>query len=88
MLENLTNGLFVSALHRVMAQEPDKDRFSMVLFVHPSGNSPLDPIPACIELTGGTQLYAPGTRVSSFEKDLWKKKSLNHGLTFKKPVSK
>jgi isopenicillin N synthase-like dioxygenase len=62
MLENLTNGLFVSARHRVMAQEPDKDRFSMVLFVHPTDNTPLDPIPACIELTGGVQHYAPGTR--------------------------
>lgn len=62
MLENLTNGLFVSARHRVLAQEPNKERFSMVLFVHPSDNTPLDPLPACIELTGGTQLYAPGTR--------------------------
>jgi isopenicillin N synthase-like dioxygenase len=62
MLENLTNGLFVSARHRVMAQEPNKDRFSMVLFVHPTDETPLDPLPACIELTGGVQLYAPGTR--------------------------
>ncbi|HSW72311.1 MAG TPA: 2-oxoglutarate and iron-dependent oxygenase domain-containing protein [Chlamydiales bacterium] len=62
MLENLTNGLFVSARHRVVAQEANKERFSMVLFVHPSDNTPLDPLPACIELTGGRQLYAPGTR--------------------------
>lgn len=62
MLENLTNGLFVSASHRVLAQEPNKDRFSMVLFVHPKEDSPLDPIAACIDLTGGKQLYAPGTR--------------------------
>jgi isopenicillin N synthase-like dioxygenase len=62
MLENLTNGLFVSARHRVMALEPNKDRFSMVLFIHPSDDTPLDPIPSCIELTGGKQQYAPGTR--------------------------
>lgn len=62
MLENLTNGLFVSARHRVMALEPNKERFSMVLFVHPTDETRLDPIPACIELTGGVQTYAPGTR--------------------------
>jgi isopenicillin N synthase-like dioxygenase len=62
MLENLTNGLFVSARHRIVATAPDKDRFSMVLFVHPTDDTPLDPLPACIELTGGQQRYAPGTR--------------------------
>ncbi|MDP1607983.1 MAG: 2-oxoglutarate and iron-dependent oxygenase domain-containing protein [Chlamydiales bacterium] len=62
MLQNLSNGLFVSARHRVVAQEVDKDRFSMVLFVHPFETAPLDPLAACIELTGGKQLYAPGTR--------------------------
>ena len=62
MLKNLTNGLCVSARHRVVALEPNKERFSMVYFVHPSDQTPLDPIPACIELTGGVQTYAPGTR--------------------------
>lgn len=62
MLENMTNGLFVSARHRVVAQETNTDRFSMVLFVHPYDSAPLDPLPACIELTGGVQNYAPGTR--------------------------
>lgn len=62
MLENLTNGLFVSARHRVLAQDPYKDRFSMVLFVHPTDQSSLAPLPGCIEQTGGIQQYAPGTR--------------------------
>lgn len=62
MLANLTNGLFVSAKHRVVALEPNKERFSMVFFVHPMDDTPLDPLPACIELTGGVQQYAPGTR--------------------------
>jgi isopenicillin N synthase-like dioxygenase len=62
MLENLTNGLFTSARHRVVAGEPLKDRFSMVLFVHPTDETRLDPLPACIKLTGGHQIYAPGTR--------------------------
>ncbi len=62
MLENLTNGLFVSARHRVMALEPNKERFSMVLFVHPFDDVALDPLESCIEITGGIQRYAPGTR--------------------------
>ena len=62
MLENLTNGLFVSAKHRVLAQEPLKERFSMVLFVHPTDDTSLAPLSTCIEQTGGSQLYAPGTR--------------------------
>lgn len=62
MLQNLTNGLLVSARHRVVAQEPNKDRFSMVFFVHPTDDTPLDPVQPCIEITGGVQLYAPGTR--------------------------
>jgi isopenicillin N synthase-like dioxygenase len=62
MLENMTNGLFVSARHRVVAQELNQDRFSMVFFVHPFDAAPLDPLPVCVELTGGTQTYAPGTR--------------------------
>ena len=62
MLRNLSNGLFVSARHQVVAQETHKDRFSMVFFVHPYDTAPLDPLPACIELTGGVQRYAPGTR--------------------------
>jgi isopenicillin N synthase-like dioxygenase len=62
MLENLTNGLFVSAKHRVLAQEPNKERFSMVLFVHPTDDTSLAPLPECIKLTGGTQTYAPGSR--------------------------
>lgn len=63
MLENLTNGLFTSARHRVKALEPGKDRFSMVLFVHPRSDTPIGPLPTCIELTGGVQTYAPGTRL-------------------------
>lgn len=62
MLENMTNGLFVSARHRVVALEAGKERFSMVFFVHPPDVTALDPLPACIEQTGGIQKYAPGTR--------------------------
>jgi isopenicillin N synthase-like dioxygenase len=63
MLQNMTNGLFKSCKHRVCALEPNKERFSMVFFVHPRGETPLDPLPECIELTGGVQKFANGTRL-------------------------
>jgi isopenicillin N synthase-like dioxygenase len=62
MLQNLTNGLFVSSKHRVVAQEPNKERFSMAFFVHPKDDTALDPFFSCIKQTGGVQLYAPGNR--------------------------
>jgi isopenicillin N synthase-like dioxygenase len=60
MLENLTNGLFKSARHRVLAQMPNQDRFSMVFFLHPSSESDIGPLQPCIDITGGVQKYAPG----------------------------
>ncbi len=63
MLENMTNGIFKSCKHRVFASEPNKERFSMVFFVHPRGETRLDPLPECICLTGGEQKYADGTRL-------------------------
>lgn len=63
MLQNLTNGLFKSAKHRVLAAEPNKERYSMVFFVHPRAETKLDPLPDCIQLTGGEQKYAAGTRL-------------------------
>jgi isopenicillin N synthase-like dioxygenase len=62
MLQNLTNGLFVSAEHRILAQEPEKERFSMALFVHPTDDTPLDPIPSAIKQTGGVAYYGNGSR--------------------------
>ena len=85
MLENLSNGLFVSARHRVLAQETNQDRFSVVLFVHPYDRAPLDPLAACIELTGGEQVYAPGTR----EEFLWERLlELNIAPMLLEPYSK
>jgi isopenicillin N synthase-like dioxygenase len=85
MLENLTNGLFVSAEHRVLAQEPDKDRFSMVFFVHPTDETSLTPLAACIEQTGGVQKYAPGNR----QEFLWERLlELNIAPMLLEPYSK
>jgi len=58
MLENLTNGYFRSALHRVVDPGLGEERFSMTFFVHPCSTDRLDPLPQYIEKTGGTRLYA------------------------------
>jgi len=70
MLENITNGEFRSALHRVMAQEENVERYSMVLFVHPRSDDKLDPLPGCIARTGGVRKYANATRLELLEERL------------------
>jgi isopenicillin N synthase-like dioxygenase len=85
MLENLTNGLFKSARHRVIALEPGKERFSMVFFVHPTDNASLNPLPSCIAQTGDIQRYAPGTR----QEFLWERLlELNIAPLLLEPYSK
>ena len=58
MLQNLTNGFFKSTTHRVI-NPPDavSDRYSMPMFVHPSNEIDLTPLPEFVELTGGKALY-------------------------------
>src|SRR5262249_16622405 len=85
MLENMTNGLFVSAKHHVMAQDPGKDRFSMCLFFDRRDEVKRDPLPACVQLTGGVQTYAPGTR----QEFLWERLlELNIAPMLLEPYSK
>lgn len=63
-LENITNGYFRSARHRVVAdpETPNEERYSIVLFIHPRSNDRMDPRPQCIAMTGGTRKYANLTR--------------------------
>ncbi len=63
MLENLTNGYFKSALHRVVDSGSGKDRYSVVFFVHPRSDDRLDPLPTFIEKTGGIRKYANVNRI-------------------------
>ncbi len=63
MLENLTNGEFRSGLHRVVAKNDGYERFSIVYFVHPRAKDRLDPLPICIERTGGVRKYSNATRI-------------------------
>lgn len=62
MLESISNGYFRSAKHRVRAVDPNTERFSMVLFIHPKSEDRVDPLPQCIERTGGVRKYAHATR--------------------------
>ncbi len=64
MLENLSNGYFKSAPHRVTAptDRPEAERYSTVLFIHPRKDDDLTPHQHCIERTGGVKKYANVTR--------------------------
>jgi isopenicillin N synthase-like dioxygenase len=63
MLENLTNGHFKSAVHRVIDPGNKEERYSVVFFVHPRSEDRLDPLPIFIEKTGGIRNYANVTRL-------------------------
>lgn len=62
MLQNLTNGYFKSSLHQVVAK-PDVERYSIVYFIHPRNDDPMDPIPRCIAMTDGVAHYPKATRL-------------------------
>ncbi|WP_420422335.1 isopenicillin N synthase family dioxygenase [Simkania sp.] len=58
MLENLSNGLCKAAVHRVVDNGLSEDRYAIVFFVHPRTDDRLDPLPSCVEKTGGMRHYA------------------------------
>lgn len=63
MLENITNGYFRSAVHRVVALADHRyERFSMAFYVHPRSDVNLEPLRTCVALTGGKKLYAKASR--------------------------
>lgn len=59
-LQNLTNGLFKSSWHRVK-MAPDKERRSIVYFIHPKFDDSRSPTAKCIARTGGIQRYPNAT---------------------------
>lgn len=63
MLENLTNGYFKSAFHRVVDSGNGEQRYSVVFFVHPRSEDRLDPLPLFVEKTGGIKKYANVNRI-------------------------
>ncbi|MBN4066604.1 isopenicillin N synthase family oxygenase [Simkania negevensis] len=61
-LENITNGYFKSAKHRVVSK-PDVERYSMVYFVHGGADHDVSPLARCIEMTGGVQSFPNAKRL-------------------------
>lgn len=58
MLQNLTNGVLRSTIHRVVNPDNSRERrFSMPFFCHPRPEVPLNPLPGCIARSGGEQRY-------------------------------
>ena len=58
MIQNITNGILRSTTHRVVNPDNSKERrFSMPFFVHPRSEASLNPLPRCVERTGGTKNY-------------------------------
>lgn len=70
MLENITNGEFRSGPHRVIDTNGNKERYSMVIFIHPRAEDRLDPLPQCIERTGGVRKFANASRWELLEERL------------------
>src|SRR5690606_27127120 len=52
MLQNITNGLYKSARHRVINKNPSSERYSMVAFIHPRPSDRMDPLPNYIAAVG------------------------------------
>ncbi len=62
MMANLTNGQFRSTIHRVVnPTDLVKRRLSMPFFMHPTNDTDLTPLPACIERTSGQADYPSWT---------------------------
>ena len=61
MLENLSNGYFKSARHRVVSNDAELERFSIVLFMHAKWDDKLDPQPETLARTGGVRHFPVAT---------------------------
>jgi isopenicillin N synthase-like dioxygenase len=61
MLQNLTNGVYKSAMHRVVSKNKNMERYSMVSFVHPRPDDKMDPLPKFISQVGSRK-FANVTR--------------------------
>lgn len=62
MMQNLTNGVFRSAVHRVVAKAENIERFSIVMFAHAHPEDRMDPLPHF-----GVRKYPNATRQQLLE---------------------
>ncbi|MDX8431674.1 MAG: 2OG-Fe(II) oxygenase family protein [Candidatus Algichlamydia australiensis] len=81
MLQNLTNGHYRSAVHRVVEKGENKDRYSIVYFVHPRPECSVSPLPLAIEKTGGIQRYP-----NAIEQELFSVRMMNLGIASEEMV--
>lgn len=71
MLQNLTNGLYLSTTHRVTNNNMDRNRrFSMPFFVHPRAEVNLSPLPECVSDKGRDPRYRDITAGQYFSERL------------------
>jgi len=70
MLQNLSNGYYKSALHRVVDPGLNEERFFLVMFFHPRSDVLLNPTTKMIEITGGKREYPNATRWELLEERL------------------
>jgi isopenicillin N synthase-like dioxygenase len=75
MLQNITNGVYKSAVHRVVSNNPGKERYSMVAFIHARPNDKMDPLPKFIKQVG-KQKFANAT-----ERELLNERLIDLGLS-------
>ncbi len=68
--QNLTNGYFRSALHRVQTKSNENERFSIAMFVHARNDDKMTPLQSCIEKTGGVRKFPNATRQELLEQHL------------------
>ena len=59
-LQNLSNGYFKSSLHRVVAK-PNRERYSIVYFIHPRDEDSMGPTQNACTLTGGIKQFPEAT---------------------------
>lgn len=78
LLERWTNGKLRSTLHRVQPMGSGVERYSIAMFVDPDSNTPINPLPSCIDdahpqrygsLTAGEHLQE---KLQASHKDLFK----------------
>lgn len=61
MLQNITNGVYKSSVHRVVSNKQNIERYSMVAFIHPRPDDKMDPLPKFISKVGSRK-FANVTR--------------------------
>lgn len=52
MLQNITNGVYKSAVHRVINKDPSKERYSIVAFIHTRPNDAMGPLQQFVQQVG------------------------------------